>query len=150
MFATVGLILLIRRRPKPCFTQLWGRHPWQTDRGLQKLLNSVTIIPSDTKEVHPFQENTITAAEVFPAVNTLNAAGYEEMCHVVRCSWKAQKDWQIRVIIRIHMKRGRNQCNKYGGISLLSHPGKVMPNALKNMPPNNWSTNGGYPVRSSP
>jgi len=35
------------------------------------LLNPVTIIPSDTKELHLVKENTITAMELFVAGKTL-------------------------------------------------------------------------------
>ena len=44
---------------------------------------------------------------------------------------KTPRDWQTGVIFPIFKKGDRKQCTNYRGISLLSLPGKYMPNALK-------------------
>jgi len=77
------------------------------------LFNPVNTIPPDTKKVRLGEENTITAAEVFPTVKSLKAgkaAGCNEirpeilkvliqvfllarMCQVAWCSRREPKDW---------------------------------------------------------
>jgi len=50
------------------------------------LLNPVTITTLDTHEVHLGEENSIAAAEVFLAAETLKAAGCDETKFHLKCS----------------------------------------------------------------
>jgi len=49
----------------------------------KKRLNPVTLTPSDTQEVHLWDENTITAPEVFRAVKTMKG-GKAGGCDAIR------------------------------------------------------------------
>ena len=40
-------------------------------------------------------------------------------------------DWKRAVIIPIHKKKNKLDCNNYRGISLLSHPGKVLTSMIQ-------------------
>jgi len=61
----------------------------------------VTITLFDTQEVHLEEENTITAAELFPAIKTLKAADCDEIRPEMLKPWTKKvllaQEWQKRI-----------------------------------------------------
>ena len=112
---------------------------------------------------HLEEDDVFTAAEVATEIKGIKsgkAAGGDEirpemlkaltgegilwLTRVCQVAWKLGKtprDWKTGVIIPIFKKEDLKQCTNYRGISLLSLPGKYMPNALKGNAEKYWNQN---------
>ena len=69
--------------------------------------------------------------EMLKALNREGILWLTRVCQVAWRSGKAPRDWQSGVLIPVHKKGDRRDCNNYRGISLLSLLGKVYAKCLE-------------------
>ena len=131
------------------------KHRWQEHfKGLLNPANKRNTQYQFTPRHTDHEEPTILKSEVRKAVRTSprnKAAGVNEIiteailaCGETGITWlttifqkawnerKVHEDWQRAVIVPIWKKKGiKKDCDKYRGISLLSHTGKICAKILK-------------------
>src|SRR3984885_12289194 len=69
-------------------------------------------------------EDNITA-EMIQAGGDCSTEMLHTLCNQIYCSKECPKDWGKAIIVPIHKKGDKTECNNYRAISLLSIPGKV-------------------------
>src|SRR6476661_3515325 len=94
------------------------------------LVSEVRMAIDSLKKNEAVGIDGISAEEIQAATTEKGSVVLHQLCQSMWDSERVPDEWKKAIIVPIHKKKDKMDCNKYRGVSILSHCSKVYSNIL--------------------